>query len=482
MFEQRLSTTPLTNTDANAYFEPRISGSDWLGDTTMLAVLRALLDRRLGENEAFGMIVYSSTSAIGGGSDVLRRGLRNYSNLEMSNTLTIVDISGDRVKTEQCIESLVTLFPSTYDGWTELSKIRGYFKRNFPCVCFIDTTNKRCVVFVQNLTAIRFHFLAMSVPALISWYFAGGMNETEKALLCALDKRDSAEFLEILQKIADTYDFRSSFIRSQLAGLETRALRERKRELENNISENRDQIRSYDNSIGNLLTQINKMEIELAGVFAKLSQGETSTEDSPIMRFFMENPHIKLISCRDDRLDFICSGVLSEWDEDAAEDCINYEYSMLYNDTSEMSAEQIKRLLTAIFIDRTLKLHVVGAYGFQFPTRVYAVAASKDVQEFKDCYPNPHIQQYHCMDGYIRVVNSYLQRHNYIAAIETCVASCCSVNWNDATVMDYFARTFLRKKDGWNRRAIELPTGEIVEPKEAVAWLEAQNEQKETEE
>ena len=485
MFDTVITTTPLTSVDANAYFEPRISGGEWCGDYTMLAVLRALLDKRLGENESFSAAVYSTSSNIANSEDALRRGLRNYSNLELSSSLTICDISGDKDRVASNIEALTTLFPQAFsaDNWTELRKIKEYFRRNFPVVCFVDEVHKRAVLFAANMTYNRLHLITMCIPGLLGWYFAENKpTRQEVGLLCALDKPNSTEFLSILQEIADAYDFRANFIRSQLAGLETRALRGKKTDLEGKIANYRDQIRQYNESISRVLESIWSGEIELAGVTQKLAESSGAGEDSEIMRFFMENKNIKLISCEDDRLKFVCTGILYDWDEDRADGYIRNDYGSLYSYTQELKTEQIKRLMTAIFLDRTLKLHVAAAYEFRFPSRVTALSDSSDVRAVKDCYPNPHIQRHGCMDGFTSIVNQYLQRHNYIGAIEACMASACSMNWRDGTVMSTFASTFLRNVSGWNRKAIELPTGEIVDPKGAVAWLEAQDEKKETEE
>ena len=103
--------------------------------------------------------------------------------------------------------------------------------------------------------------------------------------------------------------------------------------------------------------------------------------------------------------------------------------------------------------------------------------------------PNPHIDRYNCLGNYERTINSMLLEHNYIGALEQCVASCKSLNWGDSTVMHVFMDT-MYGSGHYNNQCIELPDGNIVNPKDAIKWLEKQEtaetggdgtEQKETE-
>ena len=51
MFLKYIGTTPLTNNDADAFFEGKIFGDNIYGDTTFVASMRAMLADRLDEGE-----------------------------------------------------------------------------------------------------------------------------------------------------------------------------------------------------------------------------------------------------------------------------------------------------------------------------------------------------------------------------------------------------------------------------------------------
>ena len=81
------------------------------------------------------------------------------------------------------------------------------------------------------------------------------------------------------------------------------------------------------------------------------------------------------------------------------------------------------------------------------------------------------------MGNYKQTINTLLQNHNYIAAIEQCAASCRSLNFGDSTVMSEFMKRIYGMSDRQSRvnmRCIELPNGSVVYPKEAIEWLKAQ--------
>ena len=77
------------------------------------------------------------------------------------------------------------------------------------------------------------------------------------------------------------------------------------------------------------------------------------------------------------------------------------------------------------------------------------------------------------MGNYSRTINDALAKRDYITALEQCVASAKSLNLHDSAVMDNFMANFTRNS-GTSCKAIELPDGRVVHPKDAIKWLEEQ--------
>ena len=118
------------------------------------------------------------------------------------------------------------------------------------------------------------------------------------------------------------------------------------------------------------------------------------------------------------------------------------------------------------------------AYQFDLNGRVRGLSGHNYGYEFRECTPNTHIDRYSCMGNYERTINELLKNHNYIGAIEQCVASCKSMNFADSPVMqEFMSRLYGLSGSNVNIRCIELPDGRVVEPKEAIEWLKAQEPQ-----
>lgn len=135
----------------------------------------------------------------------------------------------------------------------------------------------------------------------------------------------------------------------------------------------------------------------------------------------------------------------------------------------------MKRLMTAIFLDNTLKIKFCAAYKFDLRGTVYACSNYDFGQYGVNHMPNPHINIHSCLGNYQRTINNILKDKNYIGAVEQCIASCKSLNFGDSIVM----QEFMDELYGINNRGdsdvfIELPDGTMVNPKDAVKWLKEQ--------
>ena len=77
------------------------------------------------------------------------------------------------------------------------------------------------------------------------------------------------------------------------------------------------------------------------------------------------------------------------------------------------------------------------------------------------------------MGNYIEPINRALQKRDYITALEQCIASAKSLNFHDSTVMENFVRQFTSNSGG-SYKALELPDGRVVTPRDAIKWIEEQ--------
>lgn len=239
------------------------------------------------------------------------------------------------------------------------------------------------------------------------------------------------------------------------------------------------EIQRLNDSIGQYLRQQRDYENQLLGLEMKIQQ---SDGDSEIMEYFLCNDHLVLVDVSDTTMRFVARDRLTYFDEDFARRVIDNDGSYVYRPDGRgcnnyIPAEDMKMLMEEIFLEQRLYVRFCAAYEFQLEGNVRALMGYSYGSEFREYMPNTHIDRHSCLGSYSKTINECLRRHNYIGAIEQCIASCKSLNFGDGIVMSEFMSA-MYGLSGYqaNNRCIELPDGRIVTPKEAIEYLKQEKE------
>lgn len=478
MFKSSVSSTMLTSEAANMFF-PNIRGENYAGDCTFLATLRALVAPRLPDGESiylsFGKSDYSE-SVISGTpvkqmvDAICRNMLRDNGQIYIHNLC-----NRDEGQNVANIELLKSKFCDVYDGWQYLDKIALFYQKSFKVICFINPNTQSVALFVSNLNMQKLHYLQAATLALFPWYFdpKNGVSETELALVQSFRERSAENYLNCIAEIAKQYDFESGRIRHLLSQFETAYERGECERVRLEIQRADSTIGDYNNKISDWLRKRNDLCIRLLGLERRIEDGV----ESEIMEYFLCNRRLYLESVDRNYMYFAVRDYLSYFDEDAAQSYIDrdngYFYQSCGRGDNSITKDDMKKLLTAIFIEQTLKIRFCAAYYFDLSGHVNAQSHHEFGPEFNGYMPNPHIQEYSCMGNYSRTINDALHRRDYITALEQCIASAKSLNFHDSTVMRNFVEQFVRN-DGTAYKAIELPDGRVVAPKDAIEWFKEQ--------
>ena len=487
MFRQVLSTTPLYNYIANDYFA-NIKGDAFQGDYSFISTVRALVAPRMADNEKirifFARSNYSEATIDKYSIREQIEGVNVYIDKLEAGDGVIYNIIDDR--DNRMILKLKKDFTEEYHDWKIVNKVEGFFHKTFSTVCFINPEKRNFIVFVDNMDIRKYHYLQCGILAFIPWYFdpKKGISEEEMDLIKSLRETTSEMYEKIIADFANKLNFRELKIKKLLCGFETkyerREIDRAKQELDRVIA----RINDYNQAIGNFLREKRNYEIKILGLQTKIAEESDSSE---IMEYFLCNKNIILETVSDTTMRFCCKGYVSFYDEDEAENAINNPNSYVYRPNGRpcnniIPADDMKALMTAIFLDKTLKIKFCSCYTFELVGNVRAESNyCYNIAEFGDCTPNTHIDRYACMGNYQRVINELLQQNNYIGAIEQCVASTVSLNFSDSCVMAEFMRRMYGISDyDVNIQCIELPDGRIVKPKDAIEYLKSKNQEDDT--
>ena len=495
MFAKALIDTPMTSSEANDYFAERITGDSWnygAYDNTFVATLRALVDRRMPEgdriNVSFGTSIYDMSTLADIPKDKMIRHLCEScgNNISQNNTIFIHNFAHGKEEDRNAnIKLIEENFTKCFEGWTRVEKVTMFYRNVFPVLCYINVEKKSTFLFVAGMDIRRLHYLQCGIFAFLPWYFdpAHGATDDEKALIESLREKSENSYIRCLMKIAETYDFHTGRIKKLLAGFETRYERVRCTQIRRQIERVRTKMKNLDDQYAALIREKRENETVLLGLEMKIGQG---VEDSEIMDYFLTNRHLILKNVDDNSMDFVVRAPLDYFDEDMCQRILDNSGSYFYRycrEGTEFSRDNIKMLITEIFIKQRLKMQFCAAYRFDLNGSVDSLSEYGEYgAECCDYTPNPHIDRYNCMGNYKRIINDLLADQDYIGAIEQCIASCKSLNFGDSAVMEEFMNRLVgRGNSRINRKCIVMPDGSVLDAKGAIDWLLKEKESQESE-
>lgn len=478
MFKNEISSTPMTNEHANALMT-NITGDRFMGDCSFISTLRALLFTRMPKEDTVCMKISrsdlsSADLASYHATDAVVRICRNNSMIGANGGFALHYFNSmSQQANKESYECVVANFESVYPGYKKLDKITEFYRKAFPVTCFLNQDTKSIALFVEQMDYRRFHYLQCAILPMVPWYFdpKNGISPLEKSLVESLMNNTPDNYNDCIRKIYDTFDFRSEIIKRELSGFELRYIKDALRDTESQYNSIINNINALNAQIGEELRKQAEITFRINGMRQKIDSGDSESE---IMEYFLCNKNLTLIRSQDSRVDFIVRAKLEYFDPDMAERAVDNNNSLLYRRGDYgLSHSDMKRLYQAIFIDCTLSVNVCAAYRLSIDGGVQAIGHCNFGSDFDDCMPHPHVDEYSCMGDYVRIINELMQRHDYIMALEQCIASARSLNFADSTVLGYFASCIMGGARG--ERCIALPNGNVVTAPDAVKWLKEQD-------
>lgn len=479
MFQDVICETPFTTEAANAYFT-NISGDSWNGDNTFISTMRALLGSRMGDGDNVTLRFRRASFSKDYLESYSAKDQVNLIASEVSsyaNHLFIVNFCHADMETNDLwVESMRENLPKVLTDFTYLEKVTIFFRKICKTACFVNPKSKTTVFFISQLTARRMHYIQSAILAYFPWYHSSGQGITaeERELMESCRQKTSAAYIQALGKIAAGFDFESARIRKLLTGFETRFDRVRLDQTKRELDGIRRYIEDLNRQIGDRLRQMHEQEVLLLGLDAKIKSGECSND---LMDYFLANKKLVLRSVDESSMEFVVKAQLDFFDEEQARKYINRDDSYFYDylrRADGFTRENVKMLMTEIFLTQRLKVNFCAAYHFDLYGSVQALKQYRYYgAECAEYTPNQHIDCYRCLGNYETLINQCLEHHDYIGAVEQCIASCKSLNLGDGAVMGKFVDRFCGNASV-NMRCVVMPDGSVATPKEAIDWLNAE--------
>lgn len=471
MFRETIGRTPFFGGVADRIFD-RVSGEGIGGDSTFVSTLRALIFPRMQENDRLWFEYHTSRNRA-------PEDLGETPYVPDPNSLWLISFTRTGEEQEKWMKLLIDGYEKKFLGFHRLEKITAFYQKFFPVLCFVNRETRATILFVWGADMQTIHYLQCGILAYLPWYFdpTNGLSDTEKELIASLTERTKDKYISCLNKIVEKYDLRSENIKALLEGFESRFERVEISRAEEEINDILRRIQNYRDQIAEYNKRKRDLDIRILGLSVKAAENEGKSE---IMEYFLRNKNVVLYEVGDDWISFGAKNYCLIYEQDAAKSAINNPNSFFYKidgRTHEhvIPAEDMKLLMTEIFLNQKLRLRFCAAYKFSMSGNAYGLRNFTYSYEFSECTPNPHIDRFECIGDYQTLMEEALRENDFIMAVEQAIASCGSLNFNDYTVMKEFCRRIYGiSESDVCMQCIELPDGSVVTPKDAIQYLKAQ--------
>lgn len=462
MFSEIIENTPFTHDAADEVFG-KISGSMIHDDNSFLATLRALVYPRMQEDDVLELSHHSFNNV-----EDAKGHLDSIS--DWHNKLVILEYSRFTQDKLGAVKEMVC----HTEGWVCIEKATAFFQKFTPVICMVNPDNRICAVITGPLRTQVLHFLQIGIVVFLPWYFPPeqGLSTEERALIDSLREKDSVSYTECLGNMAKKYDFRTSLIRRKLAGFESRADERILQDTVERIDRTHDEINDLQERFNKYMRDLNELNIRRLGLQAKIAENRDAGGE--MMEYFLANKSLVLEEANGSRITFGVLGYMTYFDPDLAQATIDNPNSYFYTapNRNGLTTDDLKRFYTAVFLSRTIRIRYCAKYDIGLDGDFNGRRHEYYGYEYDGYMPNPHIEYHRCLGNYRETLTELMRNHEYIGAIEQCIASSRSLTLNDISAEEGIRDLF--KNDA--RKCVELPDGKVVTAREAVKYLKAAEE------
>ena len=447
MFSKKIQDTLLTSDEADKLF-PNITATN-VPDQSFLATLRALLLRRLPRDETVHLACRVLQLDAVNVSDAV---ILQYINLFITeksdyakpnkHSIFILAVSNPEAgeKMLGIIQSHIGFGKKHLINYTRCDDLRVFYARKMKALFYMDESKTTTLIFLDILGMKHFHVLQMMIPRYLPLVFANSpLADAETALLKSMGNKSSDEYETWITEFTKILDLRSELIRNELTGFETVFERMRADELRKEIASFQADYKHHVAMMRSAFHEMQDRKYSLAGLECAIREDSSESE---LLEYFICNKHLTLLQVKDTAVSFIVHGYADVYDLDAFERYVGNHRGYMYSSmNSAVTRTQLEKLYRAIFSEYRYKLRLCAAFSADVVNGLKALRNHTFTKESLTFLPNPHIQQFGCVGGYAGQFQEYIQRHDYVGAIDQAVVSTRNLNFYDSAVMTSFAKT-----------------------------------------
>lgn len=474
MFAKQIEHTTFNSAIADRLFS-YIAASNYEYDASFEATLRALLGRRILDDQYIGVNRYDIPEMDRTEVDIID----NYTNKYMSNGIDILCFKSPENTANKLLDEVGTRIISSYDGYRELDDIRFFTEKQMEARFFICEDRQNTIILINQLNIRIWHFIQSFISRLVPWYFKDEpLDDEEKKLVVSLTNKNSTEYEQLIELFVPRYDFRTKQIQYLLDGFEKKVkvkqleevrytLERQNQALRNNIAQYRDMVGAIDN-----------LKVRESGLVYQINE---VSDESQLIEYLLCNKNIDPIYATGTELHILVKCHIDNFDPDLYERMTENERSYLFigyavGADAFLDRMARKKLLDAIFSDNpTLRLKMCAFFCLDIGGYVSTTSNYNFPGSYTDYLPNPHYHFYACIGNNTTHIESCLRNRDLVGAIEQCATAATNINLAEGsqTVAPFMEMLFSSSCT----KVIMLPDGTSCTPTEAYEYLTKNEEE-----
>ena len=476
MFNKGIYKTTLTSDVADKLFSNITSENVNRLDSSFLATLRALLRKRLPQDETVKLACCEVHVTYQQMTEASSNQCMNWflpDDIRLSQTyghnIYIVYATGANAgdKMLDIVKAYAGNGNLHMSNYTRRDDLHVFYARKAKSLFYTDDTQRNTVIFTSKMELKHFHVLQMLIPKYLPLLFDNSpLTETETLLLKSTGNKSAVEYETLIEDFAKEFDIRAEIIRTRLTGFESVHERIHADELRRKIS---DQQKDYEHHLfmmRSVAETIQEYQYTLAGLECAIGK---QSEDSELMEYFMCNKNLSLMRVIGTRLEFVAHGYVDIYDPEAFEQYVGNHNGYMYSGLNPaITKPEMEMLYRALFGECKYKLRICAAFAADIKTGLVGMSHYSFPTESKTYFPNPHIQHFGCIGDYAGRFMEYMQKRDYVGGIDQAIVSARNFNFYDSAVMGNFASSF----SSTTIKCIEKSDGTILTPLAAIKELE----------
>lgn len=482
MFHKIISATPFTEGVAAGFFA-NIVGDSYRGDVSFVSVLRAMLKRRIPEDEIVSFEHYDYSNSADSTEELDAQKLfeqllspsRWY---DATHRVTLWTVSDNAVQEKMFarLDDRENGFEKLRPEFRCLNDLQVFTSTAMQARFYLSESSKRVVIVVGSCNSRRFHLLGALTPRYLPWLFAEmPIDPMEQELFKSMTFNQPGDFEDLIGKLFQRYDLRDYTIKNVLGNFERRSRGRQLETKERDRDHLMEEIRMNENAYTRLVRDLEETNFTIDGIRAAI-EGYGDCESSELVDYFRCNKSLVPLSSGDRSFSFIVKGYIDSFDPDMYETMVKNPGSHLnrgYTVETEVfkNTGNRKMLMDALFSDTPLmRVKSCAYYELDITGNVNVHSHYHYPADCKDRIPNPHLQYHACLGDHRRHIQEALRKGDIVRAVEQCVSSAKSINIGESASMTYFLPDVFNSKEN----IIELCDGSMsLTPEEALEYIKA---------